>query len=81
MTATDLADEPATDATFRYDLVARRARELGIKVGRLAQLAGVDRTTLWRYRKGQFQPKTDVARRLADSVGIPFDELSPRGKD
>lgn len=81
MTATDFADRPATDATFRYDLVAARARELGIKVGRLAQLAGVDRTTLWRYRKGQIQPKTDVARRLAEAVAIPFDELSCSGRD
>lgn len=43
-----------------------------------AELVDVDRTTLWRWRKGAQTPSLDVVSRVADRFGLPVDDLIER---
>lgn len=69
----------ATDATktyFNATLFDERCAELGaINEDQRAALVGVDRTTLYRFRRGEMSPRLEVARRLARSIGVTTDDL------
>lgn len=43
-----------------------------------AQVVGVNRTTIWRWRKGLCAPDLTVATEIAEQFGITLDELTGR---
>lgn len=48
----------------------------GLKTGRLAELVGVSRETVWRWEnRGQRPENVDVVRRIAEALGLELDEV------
>lgn len=43
-----------------------------------AALCDVDRTTIHRFRRGEMGPRLEVARRMAERLGVTVDELWPK---
>lgn len=78
VTATISTTEGATDATLQFDVIDARAAERGISKGALAELAGVDPSTMWRYRQGM-RPTSPVIKRLEQALGLSFAEMTERG--
>lgn len=79
MTATDDTEKRATPATGgrRFDLFDGRAEELGaVSEGAKAELAGVDTSTLWRWRKGHLKPSVGTLLTLAGRLDIPMEQLA-----
>lgn len=74
--------KPATDATAtQIDFAvfdAKCAEEGARDESARAELVGVSRTTLWRWRKGTQQVSLPVASRLAERFDITLDELTGR---
>lgn len=67
-----------TQPRMNGELFDERAAALGATTpGERAQLAGVDQSTLWRYRTGRLRPTIDTARLIADRIGVTVDELWP----
>lgn len=64
---------------LRLDVFDKLTKARGAKthVDR-ARLAGVDRSSLYRYRSGQFAPSLDVATRIAERLGTTVDGLFER---
>jgi predicted transcriptional regulator len=69
------ATSGATDAMLRFDLIEARRKKLKISKGQLAELVGVDQSTLWRYRRRGMKPGLDIAERLAEVLQVSVDEL------
>lgn len=74
MAATPMAAPDATSA-LDFKVIDARAAELGItsKDG-LADLLGVDRTTVWRWRKGR-GIAFDTADKVAAALQLPLDTI------
>jgi transcriptional regulator with XRE-family HTH domain len=70
--------ETATEVPLDFEVINERAGLLNISKGRLAELAGVDRTTMWRYRQGMM-PSLEIARRLAAGLRLSVDEITGKG--
>lgn len=80
MAATDRTEPDATSATApRIDFAVfdSKCAELGATsdIAR-AEIAGVNRTTLWRWRKGLWAPNLAVATRIAQRLDVTVDELT-----
>lgn len=79
MTATVSGQSPATGATpprIKFEVFDREAAKLGAKDETArAELAEVDRTTLWRWRNGKQFPSLDRAARIAARFRVSLDEL------
>lgn len=90
MTATSEVTASGPTATpttgLRFDLIDRRAAEiLGISVDELteealATLLGTDRKTIWRWRKGQYEPRQQKLRELSTALGISAEQLTRAGE-
>lgn len=78
MTATDINEPDATNATARrFDIFDGRAEAMGaITEGAKADLAGVDRVTLWRWRTGRLRPSLDTVMAIADVFDVPLADLA-----
>lgn len=73
----------ATDATpvvqMRFDLFDEHAERLGAATDAAkAELIGVDRITLWRYRTGRLTPSLDRAMTIAERLGCDLHLLFPK---
>lgn len=79
MTATESNVEPATNATgarLRFGIFDKRAEDMGAtSEAAKAELIGVDRVTLWRWRKGHLTPSLDTAMTIAKRLDLPLGEL------
>ena len=72
----------ATSDTWRlrWDVVKERCARLGATTDPArAQLMGISRATLDRWRKGTHAPHLSRARRAADGLGLPSDAMWERG--
>lgn len=81
MTATPSGQSPATDATPGINWVV--FDELCAKRGATdetarAALVNIDRTTLWRWRKGKQRPIFANILTLADALETTVDKLTQR---
>lgn len=73
------AATPAKERRLDVALFDRLAEAAGARDDQAkAELIGVDRVTLWRYRRGKLQPGIEVAFRMADRLGVTVDQLFPR---
>jgi len=52
-------------------LVERRRKEIGLSVGKLAEMIGVSRRTLYGYERGMAKASVTSAYNLAKTLGIP----------
>lgn len=66
--------ERASDARLNFDVIYARASELGLSKGDLAELIGVNYSTLWRYSEGMI-PRRAIWRRLERVLDLAEDEL------
>lgn len=74
MAATTTAAPGATPA-LNFEVIDARAAELGVtSEAALAELLGVDRTTLWRWRKGR-GIAFDTADQVAAKLQLPLDSI------
>lgn len=61
----------------RFNLFDGRAEEMGAtSEGAKAELAGVDRTTLWRWRHGLQRASLDTVTALASTLNVPMADLA-----
>jgi transcriptional regulator with XRE-family HTH domain len=64
---------------MRLDVFDANAERLGATTDAAkAELIGVDRVTLWRYRTGRLTPSLDRAYAIARTLGITVDDLIER---
>lgn len=69
----------AMSATFNAELFERLCADLGATtVEQKAALAGVDWSSIHRFRKGEMGPRLEVARRMAERLGTTVEDLFPR---
>lgn len=84
MTAPDSATSNATVATpgarLNFTAIHERMKEMGLTPTdiALADLTGLDRATLWRYRTDNLRPLLETAVRVADALGIPVQDIVER---
>jgi putative transcriptional regulator len=52
-------------------LVEKRRKELGMSVGKLAEMIGVSRRTLYGYERGMTKASVTSAYKLAETLGVP----------
>lgn len=83
MNATGSAPQDATVATpavrLRFDVIDARCAELeaSTDVAR-AELLGVDRTTLWRWRNDRMGVALGTALDLAERLSLPVESITKR---
>ena len=70
----------ATDATpvarLRLDVFDANTARLGATTDAArAELIGVDRATIWRWRNGHLTPSLDRAMTIANLLGLAMEEL------
>lgn len=53
------------------DLIKKRRHELGLSIGKLAEMVGVSRRTLYGYERGMTRASVRSAYNLAKTLGIP----------
>ena len=53
------------------ELVAKRRKELGLSIGKLAVMIGVSRRTLYGYERGMAKASVKSAYKLAETLGVP----------
>lgn len=89
MTASQDASDGATVATLgarlNFTAIHERMREKGLATTdiALAELTGLDRATLWRYRTDNLRPLLETAVRIADALGLPMQDIverTPQGR-
>jgi transcriptional regulator with XRE-family HTH domain len=74
MAATPTAAPSATPA-LNFQVIDARAAELGVtSEAALAELLGVERTTIWRWRKGR-GIALDTADQVAEALQLPLDSI------
>jgi DNA-binding XRE family transcriptional regulator len=66
---------PSLSIRLRTDVFDALAANLAGTEQDRARLIGLDRTTLYRIRRGRVVPTLDVAMRLAERLGTTVDEL------
>lgn len=79
MTATEASADHATPATGarRFDTFDGRAEAMGVtSEGAKADLAGVDRVTLWRWRQGHQRPSLDTLTAIASRLDVSLTDLA-----
>lgn len=72
------SSEGATASKLDFDLIEQRAKDLNIGLVRLAERAGITRSTLWRYRGGMV-PSLEIAERIAEVLELSLDEIKAKG--
>lgn len=60
--------------------IRSRRRELGLTQAQLAQLLGVDRTTVIRWERTRRVPSIQLSRRLAEVLGLNYRDVSHLGR-
>jgi DNA-binding XRE family transcriptional regulator len=66
---------------FNSRLFDERCEALGAStVEQKAALVGVDWSTIHRFRKGAYSPRLEIARRIANALGVSVDELWTDGE-
>ena len=78
--------KPATDATTPSPKVpinfevfdAKCAAQGALDESARAKTAGINRVTLWRWRKGIQQPSLPVVSQIARTLDVSVDELTGR---
>lgn len=86
MTATASGVKPATDATapspkvpIDFEVFDEKCAERNaLDETARAELAGVNRVTLWRWRKGIQQPSLPVVSQIARTLDVSVDKLTGR---
>ena len=64
------------DASVLFGIEIRRLRRAsGLSQEDLADLAGLDRTTIGRIERGEFRATLDVAEAMAQACGKPLSEV------
>jgi putative transcriptional regulator len=53
------------------ELVSQRRKELGLSIGKLANMIGVSRRTLYGYERGMAKASVKSAYKLAETLGVP----------
>ena len=53
------------------EAIRRRREELGLSIGRLAEIVGVSRITIYAYEKGMARASVSIAYKLEEALGIP----------
>jgi DNA-binding XRE family transcriptional regulator len=72
---------PATQTRFNAQLFDERCEALGATTeSAKAALVEVDPATLWRVRKGEFNPRLAAALRFASTLGVTVEQLWPEAK-
>lgn len=73
--------DDATDAILRFDVIEQRRVDLKMSKGRLADLVGVDQSTIWRWRRRGMKPAHQLVQRLAEALELPINEISGGADD
>ena len=61
---------------FNNELFDLRCAALGAtSEEQRAALVGIDPSTLYRFRRGRIGPRLEVARRIAERLGVTVDDL------
>src|SRR3954452_24426461 len=58
------------------EIIRRLRQEAGLSQAGLAAAAGIHTRQITRYESGEQQPALDVAKRLAQALGVTLDELA-----
>lgn len=78
-TPSPAGDAPAATALIDFSVFDLKCAEHGaIEEEDRAALVGVDRVTLWRWRKGIRKPNGTNLANIAATLGVSLDELSGR---
>lgn len=71
-------DAPSATPALDFQVIDTRAVELGVtSEAGLAELLGVDRTTIWRWRNGG-GIAFDTAEQVAEKLQLPLDSIRTR---
>lgn len=62
------------------DAVSENRKVLGYTQQRLAELTGINKTTISEIENGRFTGSFDIFERLLDSVGLQFDVIPKQHK-
>ncbi len=57
------------------NVIAQKRKELGMSQQNLADLAGVDRTTVSKWEVGEAKPRASVLIKLKNILGCSIDEI------
>jgi len=68
--------DASADATPRRERLAQRRKTLGLTQEALAELLGVERTTVVRWERGETGPRPWIRPRLAKTLGVSADRLA-----
>jgi transcriptional regulator with XRE-family HTH domain len=84
VTASPSAAEGATAATLgarlNFTAIHAQMKQMGLASTdiALAEITGLDRATLWRYRTDNLRPLLETAVRIADALGLPMQDIVER---
>lgn len=59
-----------------YEIFERLCKEKGIKPYKVSQDTGISTATLTNWKKGNYVPKEDKLRKIAEYFGVSFDYLT-----
>jgi transcriptional regulator with XRE-family HTH domain len=71
------ADAPNATPALNFDVIEKRAEDLGIES--LPDYLGVHHTTIWRWRNGLTVPDFEVLCDVAAKLRLSLDEITPKG--
>lgn len=77
----DRATVATGDVLLNFTVIKQRAGDLlgvapeDITDGALAELFGLDRVTIWHYRRGSMKPRFETVSSIADALGVTIDEI------
>ena len=65
---------------LNFAVIDQRLREMGLEAtdAALADLTGLDRATIWRYRADKLRPLLETAVRIADALGFAVQDIVER---